>query len=348
MTSNIYIGWDIGGAHLKIAALNQQGAINFVQQIATPVWQGLDRLIEPLLEIQQQIASRSSHHVITMTAELADIFKDRRNGVKTLAELLAQYFKHQNYQLYAGKCGLINADQVSNHINHIASANWYATASYTAQHIQRGILIDIGSTTTDLIPFSSGQVINTADSDHRRLRASELIYTGIVRTPVMAVVQRLFFDGQWQNIVAENFATMADVYRLTGDLREQDDILATTDSAGKTKHDSARRLARMLGLDFHDIGDIRAMLNLARLIADIQLQHIEDALQKILSRIDLSNADYLIGAGAGHFLVRKMASRNKLKYIDFTETLNHADQDKYSILSCAAAVAVAHIARALN
>jgi uncharacterized hydantoinase/oxoprolinase family protein len=38
MSFNTYIGWDIGGAHLKVASIDHAGAVNFVNQLATPMW----------------------------------------------------------------------------------------------------------------------------------------------------------------------------------------------------------------------------------------------------------------------------------------------------------------------
>ena len=249
MSFNTYIGWDIGGAHLKVASIDLDGGVMFADQLATPLWEGLASLDNAMSKMRKQITEipvDSVTHTITMTAELADIFKDRRTGVKELTRFLAGQFENEPYHLYAGKSGLIQADKVNSHIADIASANWHATASFVAQHLDDGVLIDIGSTTTDIIPFASGKLANIGNTDYERLRHNELVYTGIIRTPVMAIVNEMFCDGQWQNIAAENFSTMADIYRLMDELNEQDDMLPAADGAGKTKCDSARRLARMI------------------------------------------------------------------------------------------------------
>ena len=62
----------------------------------------------------------------------------------------------------------------------------------------------------------------------------ELLYTGVVRTPVMAVAQTAPFSGRMQRIAAERFATMADVWRLTGDLPGDADPYPTADQRGKS------------------------------------------------------------------------------------------------------------------
>jgi len=348
MSFNTYIGWDIGGAHLKMASIDHAGAVNFANQLATPLWKGLDSLENAMSEMHKQIPENSVTHTITMTAELADIFKDRATGIKELTGFLGSHFKKEAFQLYAGNSGLIKADEANSYITDIASANWHATASFVAQNKDEGVLIDIGSTTTDIIPFSSGRLLNTAYTDHERLRNNELVYTGIIRTPVMAVVNKIFYDEQWQNIAAENFSTMADAYRLTDELNELDDMMPTADGAGKTPRDSARRLARMIGLDLEDENKIDPFKEMSRHIAESHLEIINKSLLKVLSRVDTKRINCLVGAGAGRFLVHKLASINNLKYIDFTDLLSYPKQEEHKVLSCAAAVSVAQIARAVS
>ena len=345
MSFNTYIGWDIGGAHLKMASIDHAGAVNFANQLATPLWKGLDSLENTMSKMHKQITQDSVTHSITMTAELADIFKDRKSGVEEITGFLGSHFDKEDFQFYAGNSGLIKADEANSYVADIASANWHATASFVAQNIDEGVLVDIGSTTTDIIPFASRQLLNTAYTDYERLRDNELVYSGIIRTPVMAVVNKIFCDGQWQNIATENFSTMSDIYRLTGELNELDDMMPTADGAGKTPCDSARRLARMIGLDLEDENDIYPFMEMARHITDSHLEIINKSLSKILS---LHKSNCLVGAGAGRFLVRKLASKNNLKYIDFTDFLSYPKQEEHKVLSCAAAVSVAQIARAVS
>ncbi|MFT5425879.1 MAG: putative H4MPT-linked C1 transfer pathway protein [Gammaproteobacteria bacterium] len=348
MSFDTYFGWDIGGAHLKVASIDRHGSVNFAKQLATPLWKGLDSLEQAMSKIQNEILDRSVTHTFTMTAELADIFKDRDSGVKALTNFLGSQFNDDHYHLYAGKEGLIKANQADFHISDIASANWHATASFVAQHTGEGVLIDIGSTTTDIIPFASGQLINIAYSDNERLRQDELVYTGIIRTPVMAVVNKMLCEGQWQNIAAENFSTMADIYRLSGELNEQDDMMPTADNAGKTQSDSARRLLRMVGLDHFDENNTDSAIDMAKQIATTQLEKINESLVKVLSRNEAKKTNCLIGAGAGRFLVPKLAEKNNLPYIDFTDLLSYQEGDEYNVLSCAAAVSVAQLSRAVR
>ena len=101
----------------------------------------------------------------------------------------------------------------------------------------------------------------------------------------------------------------------------------------------------MIGLDLEDENDIYPFMEMARHITGSHLEIINKSLSKILSR---HKSNCLVGAGAGSFLVRKLASKNNLKYIDFTDFLSYPKQEEHKVLSCAAAVSVAQIARAVS
>jgi probable H4MPT-linked C1 transfer pathway protein len=183
----------------------------------------------------------------------------------------------------------------------IASTNWYASASALAIQVSDALLIDIGSTTTDIIAIERGQVKSTSLSDAARLADDSLVYTGVVRTPVMALGQKILFEGAEINVAAEYFATMADVYRLTGELSPEHDMAETADGKGKSALESARRLARMIGYDA-ETKPVDTWKNLANTCRTMQLNQIKTAVQK-----HLKSGVPMIGAGAGSFLVKQIA-----------------------------------------
>ncbi len=349
MSFDTFVGWDIGGAHLKVASVDRDGVLNGVRRLATPIWRGLDHLERALSSVRDQIEHDAAVHNVTMTAELVDIFRDRATGVYELNACLGVYFKDQPYYLYAGDRGLIDPREVSRHARAIASANWHATGSFVAQCLDKGIVVDIGSTTTDLIPFCGGKLHVIGYTDHQRLRHDELVYTGVIRTPVMSIVNRLFYQGRWQNIAAEHFATMADVYRLTGKLDERDDLIAAVDGAGKAVGDSARRLFRMLGLDYLHARDLHDAREIAGHIAEAQLDRINASLVNVLARSTMDRPTCLVGAGAGFFLVQQLARRHQLRTLRFTDFLRGGsvslDAHDHRILSAATAISAAQIAR---
>jgi len=345
MPEHKYIGWDIGGAHLKMAHVNTAGAIVQVEQHATPLWQGLDTLQSKLKEIKTRLPEDNTAHAMTTTGELADLFQDRQQGVEALLNGFCQVFGGEHLLVYAGSTGFIRASEVSRQYQQVASANWHATAEYVARQIEEGILIDIGSSTTDLVPFKANRLCHRGYTDQQRLRYDELLYTGIIRTPLMAVVDRLPFAGEWQSVAAEQFATMADIYRITGELDESSDLMPTADGGGKAILDSVRRVARMLGSDVQDPKWIIPYRNLARYIAEEQLHRINQSLSGVISAHPGLSAPHLVGAGAGRKLVAKLADRNNYQYTDFAQMIRVKDNQQARAADCATAVSVAQLMR---
>ena len=199
----------------------------------------------------------------------------------------------QTLRVYAGSFGFLDPDDAKNRTLEVASANWHATAALIARHHQDALLVDVGTTTTDLIPIKDGAVAARGATDAERLTEGELLYTGVVRTPVMAVAHSAPFKGRVQRIAAERFATMADVWRLTGDLPDDADPYPSADQRGKSGPESAARLARMLGRDESE-AELGAWVALARYFADCQLAEIEHAARGLAER------DALAPERAGH------------------------------------------------
>ena len=65
-------------------------------------------------------------------------------------------------------------------------ANWSATAWAVAERHPDTLLVDIGTTSTDIIPIVSGSVAALGHTDPDRLLSGELVYTGAVRTPAVS------------------------------------------------------------------------------------------------------------------------------------------------------------------
>lgn len=343
-----YTGWDIGGAHLKTARLDTNGALCALDQFATPLWQGIETLARPVTRVIESLPASRSVHTLTMTGELADCFPTRRDGVMALVDYFSTRLGQENpIYVYAGDKGLLTPEQV--HAGHadIASANWHATAAYAAQCLESGVLVDLGTTTTDIIPFREYLVCSRGYTDQERLRTGELVYTGIVRTPVMAVVDRLPYKHVWQSIAAEYFAGMADVYRITGDLDERFDLMPAADGQAKTRHHSIKRLARMLGADHAEGDDEAPWLEVAHHIAEKQLERIQQAYNRVTDGLADHVRSNIVAAGAGRFIIEKLARRNDCEVTTFEDLLPVSDETLRATNNCSTAVAVALLTRVL-
>ena len=339
-TDNI-IGWDIGGAHLKAVLLDSEGNLLKAQQIACPLWLGLDKLdtaISQVLNTFDMQADQASH-AITMTGELVDLFANRHEGVMQIAQLATSrlggavgfYCVRESFEE-----AFLDNKAVPDHTSMIASANWHASARLLTKYLPNALLLDVGSTTTDIIAIRDGKVNHMAYTDAKRMQQDTLVYTGVVRTPVMAVAQKLLLNGVETNVAAEHFATMADVYRLTEELENEFDMVDSADGEPKTILGSARRLARMVGHDYEN-NSIAVWAQLAQDCRAKQLAQIKSAALK-----QLKDGMVIVGAGVGQFLVKALADDLSYPHVNFTSLLEANTADNGGV--CLPAFAVAKLA----
>jgi probable H4MPT-linked C1 transfer pathway protein len=342
------VGWDIGGAHLKAALLNSGGEVISVYQQPCPLWKGIEQLESAVSWILEALPIGGKKHVMTMTGELVDFFSSRDDGVAQIIATMQRYIVHEPLLIYAGRQGFISSQGVKQeHYAAIASANWLASASLVAQKLNTALFVDVGSTTTDILLCEKGAVQAIGLTDYQRLQSQELIYTGIVRTAVMAVTQSVFFKGQPTGLMAEYFATMADVYRLTGDLNEAHDQTDTADGTEKSISASARRLSRMIGYEFAE-QDLTLWRFVAFQLKQQQKQQIQQGCLRQFSRHETAEIPCLVGAGIGRFLVKQIAADLGYFYYDFDDFFTASLVDSaLSVADCAPAVAVAYLGREL-
>lgn len=338
--SETCIGWDVGGAHLKAVLLNADSSVVAATQVYCPLWRGLRELEFAIDNVLLEFSA--DRHVVTMTGELADIFANRHEGVLRIAATLTRKLG-ETVQYYAGKHGFVGIDAVEKHWLDIASMNWYASVQYVAQHLPQALFIDIGSTTTDIALIDQAMPRSIGLTDALRMQHDELVYTGVVRTPLMAFAQKIPFNGHISNVAAEHFATTADVYTLTGELAIAENVAETADGAEKSMRASACRIARMVGCDADD-APLSVWIALAQSFKNVQLDQIRHAMQKQISLLQDNAGLRLIGAGAGSFLVAELAQQLGFEYHAVTEFIVAGDVEvKHMAAVCFPAYAVAYL-----
>lgn len=348
-------GWDVGGAHVKVSMADAGGTVLDVAQWACPLWQGLEyleRTIDLVFERWPVAKTPAAQHAVTMTGEMVDLFADRAEGVRAITGTLAQRLGPQvrsrlcsRLRFYAGDAGWLTSQACAANWLHVASANWLATARWVATRTADALLIDIGSTTTDIIPIEGGRVVARAATDAGRLATGELVYQGVVRTPLCGIAHRIEFAGAAVNVMNEWFATTADVYRLTGELEPQYDLYPSADQGPKTQAASRARLARMIGRDACETnaGEWRWFAQRWR---DLQLREIGVNLARVTAAHPGLAAAPLVGAGCGRFLAAALAREEARGYIDFGALAGVPDFCSEWAATCAPSVAVALLAAA--
>jgi probable H4MPT-linked C1 transfer pathway protein len=311
--------WDIGGAHLKVARCSAEGEVLAAIELPCALWQGIETLQQAIQQAAQMLHNTTDQHYLTMTGELADIFADRQSGVRDILSCVQKCLPDQTLVVFSQQ-GFLTVDEAKQRWQSVASMNWLASVQWLALAHKDALFIDIGSTTTDIICIENAQPQLTATDDYGRLASGELRYTGVIRTPVMAVSSQAFFQGKWLTVAAEHFATMADCWRLVKQLEADALHDNSADGQGWQIIDCERRLARMLGTD-RDQGNTCQWQQLATWFTEQQTQQITNSCLQVLSAHSLPDKAPIIGAGVGRFVAQQIAIRLHRPYIDFSMNL---------------------------
>jgi (4-(4-[2-(gamma-L-glutamylamino)ethyl]phenoxymethyl)furan-2-yl)methanamine synthase len=334
------VGWDLGGAHLKAARLERDGRLAAVVQLPCTLWLGLEHLDRALEEARRRLGPAEAH-AVTMTGELVDYFPDRAEGVRRLTDRVCERLR--GVRIWAGPLGFLEPGRARAEPSAVASANWLASVAWAARRLPEGLFADMGSTTTDLVPFADGRSRHHGLTDAERLAKWELVYAGAIRTPLMAVAQTISFRGREQGVMAEYFATIADAHRVTGRLPEGLDLHDTADRRGKSVEESAARLARMVGCDLAD-ASMAEWRDLAGAFAERQRAQLIGAARRVIARGDIGRDAPLVGAGAGRFVLRDLAKALGRPYRDFADLVGGSPETREAAAISAPAAAVALLA----
>jgi probable H4MPT-linked C1 transfer pathway protein len=220
-----------------------------------------------------------------MTGELADCFPAKAAGVRHILTSVCEAAAGLPVSVYLVDGRLVTPELAVAEPMLAAASNWHALARFAGRCVPGGsaLLLDAGSTTCDLIPVVEGQPAATGKTDTQRMLAGELVYTGVERSPVCAVVGRVPYRGRSCAVAQELFATMRDVYLVLGDLPEQPDDLQTADGRPATRTAAIARLARMVCADETEFGEPDAVA-MAAAAAEAQVELVCAALRSIVRR----------------------------------------------------------------
>ncbi|MCE9591464.1 MAG: H4MPT-linked C1 transfer pathway protein [Planctomycetes bacterium] len=291
---------DIGGANIKAAYPGGTLGVPFA------LWRAPDRLAEHLAQVAGGIGPVAVWRV-TMTAELCDCFATKREGVERILRSVEAVAGSAAVRVWMTNGRFVSAAEAMNDPLGCAAANWHALATWMARRYPAGesLLVDTGSTTTDIIPLRGGRVEASGLTDTARLESGELVYSGARRTPLMALGPAVTLDGRTYGVMAEYFATTADVHVLTGDLPENADDIDTADGRALTRGFAAARVLRMIGADLEMMNE-SAAVRLARAFTEIQAERVCTAAKRVASRRVVKR---VIVAGSGEFLAARAAGR---------------------------------------
>src|SRR5262245_53355245 len=260
-------------------------------------------------------------HAVTMTAELSQLFRTKREGVRFVLDALESAFPGAAVHVYTVDGHFITPSDARERPLSVAAANWAATARAVAVHHADALLVDIGTTTTDLVPIVDGQVVAVGHTDPERLMYAELVYTGAVRTPAEAIASYVPLGNALAGVSAEGFALAGDVHVWRGDLDANDYSCPTPDGRPATREFAGERLARVVCAD-RDMLDDTAITRLADALARAQIRTIQAAIQRVLEPHPSIRTVVVTGLGA--FLGVAAARAATLEVAPLSEKLGEA------------------------
>ncbi len=294
------LGIDIGGANTKIASSDGR----LVELHYVPLWKN-SGLREVLLDIAKRL--KPEKVAVVITGELADCFPDKETGISYIVDAVNNAFEGA---YFLDSNGIFTKEKK----RELAAANWMASALLAGRDYEDCIFVDIGSTTTDIIPIRDG-IPHAGKTDFERLKNSELVYSGVLRTNIAAVLDKVLLEGNAFRISSELFAITADVYMVLGMISGEEYICDAPDGAGKTVTDAKRRLARVVCADLSEIGDEELVL-MAKQVMEAQLQDIEGALCKVAKRHGITK---IVVCGLGELLAKKAAEELEFEIVLLSE-----------------------------
>lgn len=305
------LGIDVGGANLKYAVVaadqdHQKAGMSESERFVMlskstpfPMWNESHRLANQIAHDLAEIKRDSVIAcAITMTGELADCFFDRLTGVRHICDHVDQACNEldlpkPNYYCVDGV--FRDRENHSGYEELLAASNWHALAKDVAEtHCDDGLLLDIGSTTTDLIPIRHGKVATSATTDFDRLAEGSLVYIGGERTSAAMILDHLEYRGQNIVIMREHFATIADARLVLNLISESPHERNTPDGQPLTLQHSVNRLARLIGLSYQDL-NLSEAKHLARQIHEAAKEKINEGLLKLTQEYGPTNRFVISG-----------------------------------------------------
>jgi probable H4MPT-linked C1 transfer pathway protein len=298
-----WLALDVGGANVKGAHSS-----GMVRTATFEVWRRPNDLARAVADLA--LGSPGSDRIaLTMTAELCDSYATKAEGVRAVLEAVVRAIPGSPVSVWGIDARFHEPDEIRRQPGLAAASNWLALAVAAAKMVpdERGVLIDVGSTTTDLIPLDRGKVAARGRTDTERLQAGELVYAGVRRTPVCALATELPLLGVPTGLAAELFATTHDVFVTLGDIEPDPSSTSTADGRPATLEHSRDRLARMVCADRETFCADDA-LDLARSAERILMDRLTCSAERAC-RATIGPPAVAVVAGSGEFLARRLARR---------------------------------------
>jgi len=319
------LGLDIGGANLKAAT-----AAGRAVSVPFALWKQPDALPAALATLVVEFPE-TDELAVTMTGELCDCFATKREGVNRILDAVEFAAAGCPVRVWGTGGNWLSVAEARVRTLEVAASNWHALATFAGRFAPVGnaLLIDIGSTTTDIIPLENGIPMALGYTDWDRLHSGELVYIGVKRTPIMAL--------GYPTICSEYFADTRDLHIALGHAPEDPTATDTADGRPATLDNCIARMARMIGGDPETLGP-----EIVRDFAGRCFRQQCARIQKGLLGVKPPDLQTLIVSGTGEWLAREVWHHT---YPDLTPRIISLSAELgRDVSACAPAYAVAVLA----
>ena len=322
------LGLDIGGANIKIAGIE-----GVASTVPFALWKQPDKLAKFLAlclrDFPDVVLRTDAIRAIgvTMTGELCDCYATKREGVNRILDAVQKAAKKRLVRIWSTSGHWLSVAEARGQSLAVAASNWHALATFAGRFAPTGtsLLIDIGSTTTDIIPLIDGKPASKGLTDFDRLQTGELVYVGVKRTPIMAL--------GLPSICAEYFADVRDAFIVLGDISEEPHAIDTADDQRGTRAECLARLARMIGADLETAAEAR-IVEFASACRRAVTENLSNAINQA------PTAETILLSGTGEWLMREIVQ----EFRPSTPIISLSEQLGPDISACAPAYAVAVLA----
>lgn len=277
----VILGIDIGGANTKITELEEK--YYKIHHIYFPMWKKHNKLTELLRVYNSGNVEKVG---IVMTAELVDAYRSKREGVEDILNSVERAFPDKDIYVFDVDGNFLEIDVAKKKYIKVSASNWTATAYFVIKDIcDNCILVDMGSTTTDIIPIKDGEIL-AEETDLKRLMNNQLVYVGALRTPLSFLTNTVVFRGFKTNVSSEYFSITGDVNLILNKINPEDYTCDTPDGVPVDRKSCMRRVARVLCSDLEEVNEEE--------ILDISLQFYRKLLNMVRSNLDRVSERYEI------------------------------------------------------
>jgi probable H4MPT-linked C1 transfer pathway protein len=297
------LGWDIGAANVKAVLWKGRALQPRTASHPFEIWREKGRLEEVLWAVLDSVSEESGSlkMAVTMTAELSDVFETKRDGVLFVLNTLRKCFPGLETFIFSLSGRFVPIERALLRPLNFAASNWLAAAHWIARQNPNCLYIDVGSTTTDILPIMGGRVCVSGRSDRDRLSSGELVYTGALRTNLAAIIQSIPVADRICRVSSEYFAISGDVHLIVGNIDPADYTCPTPDGRPPSMNSARARVARLVCADAEMLSTAE-IDGMAQYICAQQIRQICHGIEQVLgSHPDLRVRPAIL-SGSGLFL----------------------------------------------